>query len=281
MLSQLSILDPLVATIVHPGHETGCFAAWGLDFGEDGNPVVTVVPSPSAIPTRMPARNEVFIWYGAQVPGLENSANEAALPSLSASSVLSDQEIRRAIRFVLHADRWSYIAAHAMLRTMLASALHCTPRQVHFTRGTWGKPRLSVDHHGHEAAEGLQFNLSHTRGLVAVALAGRPVGIDVEASKTIPEIHQFAGHFFAPEAIAALRDIQNEQAKIALFFRFWTLGEAFIKTTGLGLEQDLKSFAFSPAGAPRLLRVTPGWGAAARWRFGLAISQGTPALSGP
>ena len=54
---------------------------------------------------------------------------------------------------------------------------------------------------------------------------------------------------------------------MALFYRYWTLGEAFIKATGEGITQDLSSFAFTEEAVPALIRVSPGWGPIGRWRF--------------
>jgi 4'-phosphopantetheinyl transferase len=70
---------------------------------------------------------------------------------------------------------------------------------------------------------------------------------------------------FAPEAYANLA--AHPAARTTLFYRHWTLGEAFIKATGEGIAQDLKSFAFTEEGSPALTRVSPGWGPARRWRF--------------
>jgi 4'-phosphopantetheinyl transferase len=52
-----------------------------------------------------------------------------------------------------------------------------------------------------------------------------------------------------------------------MFYRYWTLGEAFIKATGEGITQNLTSFAFTEEGAPALTRVSGGWGPVERWRF--------------
>lgn len=281
MPSRHLFLDECVRTVVHPANDTGHFAACGLDFGHLGEPRLTVLTSRSDIPTRAPFRDEVFVWFGAPTPGAEHSLHDAASSSVISACFLDEQEIPKAFSFIQSADRWSYVAAHSMLRMMLAAVLSRAPDQVHIVRDERGKPRLSAAQHGRRAADNVHFNISHTRGLAAVAVAGRPVGIDIEKPVSIPEIDDFAERFLATETLAALRRIPDEQAKTALFFRFWTLGEAFIKATGLGLEQGLKSFAFSPAGAPRLLRVTPGWGPAERWRFGLAERELHISPSGP
>lgn len=266
-------LDQFVSTVADPANDTGHFAAWGLDFGQLGEPQLTVLTSHFGTPNRAPSQDEMFVWFGVPMPDAEHTLHDAALPLIVNLNVLDEREIRKAFSFIQRADRWSYVAVHLMLRIMLAGTLGCAPDRVRIVRDVWEKPRLSAVHHGQKIADSVHFNISHTRGLIAVAMAGRPVGIDVEKPVSISEIDAFAERFFAAETLAALRNIPDEQAKTALFFRFWTLGEAFIKATGLGLEQDLKSFAFSAAGVPRLLHVTPGWGPAERWRFGLAMHE--------
>jgi 4'-phosphopantetheinyl transferase len=72
---------------------------------------------------------------------------------------------------------------------------------------------------------------------------------------------------FPPEACANLDARTERAARTALFYRYWTLGEAFIKATCEGVAQDLKSFAFTDDGAPALTRVSPVWGPTRRWRF--------------
>jgi 4'-phosphopantetheinyl transferase len=277
MLSRSPFLDQFVRTVAHPPYETGHFAAWGLDCGRLGEPQVTVLTSRADTPARAPSPDEMFVWFGAPTPGAEYALCDDAFPLLVNSNVLDEEEIDKASAFIQRADRWSYVVAHAMLRTVLAGALGCAPDRVRIVRDARGKPSLSAAYYGRKTADSLHFNISHTRGLSAVALAGRPVGIDVETPVSMPEIDEFARNFLATEALAALRNVSDDRDKVALFFRFWTLSEAFIKATGLGIEQGLKSFAFSPTGRPRLLRVTPGWGPAERWRFGLAMNE-RPAL---
>jgi 4'-phosphopantetheinyl transferase len=72
---------------------------------------------------------------------------------------------------------------------------------------------------------------------------------------------------FAPEGHTALLARSGWAARRALFYRYWTLGEAFIKATGEGIAQDLTSFAFTEEGVPALTRVSGDWGPAGRWRF--------------
>ena len=98
-----------------------------------------------------------------------------------------------------------------------------------------GKPRLNPN--------ALSFNLSHSRHLVACAIArAMPVGIDVQRTDRLTQIEQLATEFFSTSEAASIRRAHgNEQT---LFFDLWTLKEAFVKAIGLGLSQPLNMFSF-------------------------------------
>jgi 4'-phosphopantetheinyl transferase len=90
----------------------------------------------------------------------------------------------------------------------------------------------------------LHFNISHTDGLVAWAIASDPIGVDVDAADRSVEFDIITDQVFSPEEIQVFKSAPLEQQR-SLFFRFWTLKEAFIKATGEGLERALGSFSFA------------------------------------
>jgi len=92
------------------------------------------------------------------------------------------------------------------------------------------------------AAGGLRFNISHTRGLVACAIAYRELGVDEESADRSTDI-DIADIVFAPEEVSIVKSAHHERQR-CLFFRFWTLKEAFIKATGEGPRRPLDSFSF-------------------------------------
>lgn len=247
-----------VRTVLDPVGDGSYAAAWALDFGPMGVPRLTVLDNPAALPARLPEADELFLWFGA--PGSEGY--DDLLP------YLSEAECGRLARLQQPGDRSSFAATHAALRFMLATMLNGLPRDVALVDGRYGKPMLDARRHGGDAAR-VHFNISHTRGLVAVALAGCPVGVDVEARREIRDMRAVADSVFAKPCLRALADASSEAARRALFYRFWTLGEAFIKATGEGLAQGLKTFAFSARGVPVLAQVSDAWRPPTRWRFGV------------
>jgi 4'-phosphopantetheinyl transferase len=154
-------------------------------------------------------------------------------------SMLDGEELAQADRYVFAADRNTYIGAHALLRTMLSVASGSPTATWRYARRPFGKPELDPAC----AGSGLQFNLSRTSGLVACAIAHDEIGVDVEASDCEMDF-AIADRFFAPEEARLVNGGSPEQ-RAFLFFRFWTLKEAFIKATGEGLRRPLDTFSFS------------------------------------
>ncbi len=85
---------------------------------------------------------------------------------------LDTEERARADRFVFAHSRIAFIAAHALARSALAAAAGAAPGDFRFVPGPYGKPTAWL----HGRAPDLSFSLSHTDGMVGVAVA-RPAGL--------------------------------------------------------------------------------------------------------
>ena len=151
---------------------------------------------------------------------------------------LCPAEQERADAFRFSGDRNAYISAHALLRHRLAMETGLGAAELRFVYDELGKPWLV------NVPAGPRFNLSHTRGMVAVATATRhAVGVDVEASdRLLSSDTAIAEQHFTSREVSALRHIKNAQSRRALFFWLWTRKEAILKATGKGLSMPLSSF---------------------------------------
>lgn len=157
--------------------------------------------------------------------------------------LLNQEERERYQRFHFDHDRHVYLAAHALLRLALSRYAVCAPAQWRFTRGPQGKPEIDAA----ESLPPLQFNLSHTRGLVACIITlDYACGIDVECMRPMKDLHGIAGMVFtdAEQAYLQARDPADLQHS---FFTLWTLKEALIKATGQGISSGLKDLHFDIA----------------------------------
>jgi len=163
--------------------------------------------------------------------------------------LLSPEETSRAGRFAFDLHRRRYVAAHGLLRVVLADRLGTTPEKVALESASGGKPRLRTGR--------ARFNLSHAGpvGLVAVS-AEREVGIDVEEIREIANLDDLAEACFSPAESAALAAVPAPD-RLRAFFTGWTRKEAFLKATGEGLSRPLASFdvTMTPGEPARLLRV--------------------------
>ena len=153
----------------------------------------------------------------------------------AAVALLSDEERERLERLRRPEDRRDYAVAHALLRQTLASSGSRAAADWQFTTDDRGRPGLVNGQ--------LAFSLSHTRGLVAcaVATAGQ-VGLDVEAVRPI-EAAQIADDFFSPQEQREL-DLLDAPAAALRFFDCWTLKEAYSKAIGAGLDLPLNATSF-------------------------------------
>jgi 4'-phosphopantetheinyl transferase len=180
------------------------------------------------------AREEVAVWW---------LATEACGPEDCQRwlELLNEDERMRAERFYFEFDRREFVAAHALLRSMLSFYLDRPAPAWHFSADDSGKPAIAAE----MALPEFQFNISHTRGLVAAAVAPHgKLGIDVEKIDDAKADLTVAQYYFAGSELEILRRVPRCQRPL-WFFRLWTLKEAYLKAIGTGLGTPLDSFAFS------------------------------------
>jgi 4'-phosphopantetheinyl transferase len=202
-----------------------------------------------------------------------------------ATALLSPDEREHAQRLRFPDDARDYAVAHALLRRELSRGSSIAPAAWSFDRGEHGKPF----HAGDGAAPA--FSLSHTRGMVACAIAPPQVaiGVDVEANQRDLDVARLATRFFAAAEVAALVALP-EPARRERFYDLWTVKEAVVKALGLALPPALARVtvrigadgsveiappADSPGGAWQVELFTPAEG------YRLALAALRPAGSGP
>jgi len=162
-------------------------------------------------------------------------------------SYLSEEERARAARFHFERDRNSYVLAHALARTLLAQLTGAEPQALRFALGEHGRPELDWP----VKSPRMRFNISHTHGLVACALAlEHDVGVDVEHVERRLEIGRIAPSVFSPDERRALA-LLDDDALRTRFFQLWTLKEAYIKARGMGLALPLREITFHLDGRQR------------------------------
>jgi 4'-phosphopantetheinyl transferase len=182
----------------------------------------------------------------------------------AALATLSTDERERASRFVFEADRQRFVAAHLLARQALSSAAAVDPVAWRFVAGPAGKPRLADEF----APLNLSFNLSHAKGIVACAVSGTEIGVDVEPIDRRVRPLEIASRFFSPPEVAWLR-ASDDEVRQERFFSLWTLKESYIKAMGVGLSHALDTFGFALGDPPQLAFQGPEGVEASRWYFAL------------
>jgi len=186
--------------------------------------------------------------------------------------VLGPDERARAERFHFDRDRVRFVFRRAWLKILLARYLAADVANVRITHGRYGKPALTPSFDGAD----LRFNLSHSNGMVVVAIAhGREVGLDVEYIRPEVEVDAIARRIFSRREAAALAALPAAD-RVAAFFACWTRKEAFVKATGEGLSRPLAGFdvSLAPGEPAELLGIGENPGDALRWSL-RALHPGT------
>jgi 4'-phosphopantetheinyl transferase len=184
---------------------------------------------------------------------------------------LDQGERDRAEAFLFPADRHRYQVAHLMLRRVLAGYTGTPPGRLRLGRercphcGAPGKPVLAA---GAGAGAVPSFSLTHSGDMVIIAVAGRPVGVDVErdADRCVCSLAQ-ALHPADAAWVAGLGEPGRHEAIITC----WVRAEAVLKCTGQGIGHGLGGFPVRPGRAAaagvngctvRQLPAPPGYRAA-------------------
>jgi 4'-phosphopantetheinyl transferase len=180
------------------------------------------------------ATNVVHVCYAVHSPTMSVAERQLR----EHLEILSAEERRRHAAFRFDIDRIHYLIAHVLLRRTLSRYVGCKPRDLRFGRGRHGKPFLLAP----RCSSPVEFNLTHTRGLVACAVSRHSVGLDAEW------IEQRLDLQIAPSVLTTLELAELQQTPYAQrrqrLLEYWTMKEAFVKATGRGLYQALDRFWF-------------------------------------
>lgn len=181
------------------------------------------------------------------------------------ATLLTADEAARRARFIRAIDQRTFVVTRALIRMTLSTYGPTRPRDWRFETNQHGCPAV-VD--AQAGVPRLAFNVSHTHGLVALAVTrGQLVGVDVERVDRVVR-DDIAGRYFAPSEVRELRALPAT-AQPRAFFEYWTLKEAYIKARGMGLAIPLADFAFTLAPpSPPAIRFVEGFDdQPGRWQF--------------
>ena len=111
------------------------------------------------------------------------------------------------------------------------------PSEFVQARTVSGKPYLPAHPDFH-------YNFSDSGEYLALAVSpDREIGADLQKVTPVRTgpLH-LAERFFHPDDVQLLRKEEDPQQQLFLFFRIWTVKEAFVKCTGAGLSGGMSRF---------------------------------------
>jgi len=153
--------------------------------------------------------------------------------------LLTEAERMQETRYFFAHDRKRYLVTRALTRTVLSKYSSVRPHDWLFVNDRYGRPLVA-----NAEANSLAFNISHTKGLIALAVTnGGAIGVDVENLQAREGSLEIADRFFSPSETAILRETSHECLQYR-FFEYWTFKEAYIKARGMGLSLPLDKFSF-------------------------------------
>ena len=97
--------------------------------------------------------------------------------------------------------------------------------------GEKGKPYI-------KDREDVFFNLSHSGEMVALALSGKEVGVDIERNKHFKD--NLIRYVFTESDISLAKELEAEMTMDQAYTRLWTAKESIMKHSGQGISLDPK-----------------------------------------
>jgi len=178
---------------------------------------------------------EIHIW----LTSCEAISEERLLATCP--ELLNNKEKEEESRFYFARDRHRYLVTRALVRTVLSRYASVDPKSWVFSRDAYGRPHIV---NPQATDDCLSFSVSHTQGLIVLGVSkGRFLGVDVENFTKHDVSIDIADHYFAPQEVAALHELDYHQQK-QRFFEYWTFKESYIKARGMGFSLPLARFSF-------------------------------------
>lgn len=237
--------------------------------------VLTAVAAPERIAT-----GELHVWWWKTPDG----ADPAGL------HLLGPDEQRRVSKMRKPQTIADYITGRTMVRRILAELLGVTPGEIVF--GRLACPDCGDLGHGPPTVirpqTPLRISLSRTAGCGVLAVAGYPIGVDVEGARSL-DVDLLGSVVLTPRERALLLGRGDPRTSLKTFYRCWTRKEAILKAVGIGIVAPMNRLDVQPevlepvtvragvSGSPRPWRIedlslTEPWTAAVAYPAGMSAT---------
>jgi 4'-phosphopantetheinyl transferase len=175
----------------------------------------------------LPGTDEIHLWTASMV---EDGGDPHDY------SDLSDEEIARVTAARSELFRHRFVRSRSLLRRLLSRYLSAPPAEIPLIYNEHGRPSVPDS-----AAEGLDFNLSHTDDWAVFAFGwGRRVGIDIERIDRRADWRRIARSTFSE---LECRQLEKREDGTNAYLRAWLRKEAYAKARGDGFAYGFSSFS--------------------------------------
>jgi 4'-phosphopantetheinyl transferase len=135
-------------------------------------------------------------------------------------------EQKRARNMVSRRRQCEWLAGRMLLRQCLAYYTGCDGLTLAFDKTEAGKPFI-------DSQDAPAFNLSHGPGWIACAVTQTEnLGIDIDSEARRNRTEDIAARYFHTAEQAEIATAGSKEERQRLFFRQWTMKEAYIKALG-------------------------------------------------
>ena len=155
-----------------------------------------------------------------EIPEISNETFQRLLPKVSLERQSKIARIKQ------YTQKCESLMAEILCRVVLVQNFGMEEKDIIIKKTAQGKPFLSDS--------GLFISLSHTDGMVAVAVSDCEVGVDIERTKLVDL--KIAKRFFTDSEQDYVFESDDATDR---FFEIWTKKEAYIKKIGKGLSTDI------------------------------------------
>jgi 4'-phosphopantetheinyl transferase len=203
-------------------------------------------------------QGELHLWYSLTEDLINRPELIAAYQTL-----LTPAELSALAKRCGPEVKMEFLVTRALARAVLAAYTGMPPSVLEFVVSTFGRPHLA--HYG--LAERLDFNISHSKGVVIIAVTNGPaVGVDVEAlDRDLNLADLLSAAVFSDEEKRWI--LQQERQR--RFLQLWTLKEAWAKARGYGLSDRVRDahFNIDPDGKIKFSLPAEEDGSQTAWAF--------------
>ncbi len=155
-------------------------------------------------------------------------------------AILSEEELDRYQRYHFPADQHRHLISHALVRRTLSTYVDIAAEEWYFSRGEHGRPEIA-----NPGVPPLRFNLTHTAGLVCcIVTLDDACGIDAERINSQRATSGISRKMFSETEHRQLERLTGRQ-RLEHFFTCWTLREAYVKATGVGIFYPTRKLTFA------------------------------------